>query len=77
VNAIGADLSMWNDTLQNLAETDETVNKTFNQAFDEIIKNNGTYESVVETAVKIKNEQKQDARHAADIERANIKLSKK
>ena len=35
VTAIGVDLDTWNDVLHNLAETDETVNKTFNQAFDE------------------------------------------
>lgn len=35
VTAIGGDLNNWNDALQNLFETDERVNKTFNQAFDE------------------------------------------
>ena len=35
VTAIGGDLETWNDVLQNLQETDERVNKSFNQAFDE------------------------------------------
>lgn len=30
VTSTGSDLIMWNDALQNLFETDERVNKTFN-----------------------------------------------